>query len=61
MQLHTVALDGTTFISSNTHNIRSRDSAVGVATGYGLDDRGVGVRVPVGERIFTSPRRPDRL
>jgi hypothetical protein len=28
--------------------IRSRDSVVGTATGYGLDDRGVGVRVPVG-------------
>jgi hypothetical protein len=26
----------------------SRDSAVGIATGYGLDDRGVGVRFPVG-------------
>jgi hypothetical protein len=39
----------------------SRDSAVGIATGYGLDDRAVGVRVPVGLRIFTSPRRPDRL
>jgi hypothetical protein len=36
-----------------------RDSAVGIATGYGLDDRGVGVRVPVGSRIFSSPRRPD--
>jgi ABC-type antimicrobial peptide transport system permease subunit len=23
----------------------SRDSAVGIATGYGVDDRGVGVRV----------------
>jgi hypothetical protein len=23
-------------------------AAVGIATGYGLDDRGVGVRVPVG-------------
>jgi hypothetical protein len=23
----------------------------GIATGYGLDDRGVGVRVPVGSRI----------
>jgi hypothetical protein len=32
-----------------------------LATGYGLDDRGVGVRVPVGSRIFSSPRRPDRL
>jgi hypothetical protein len=40
-----------------------RDSAVGIATGYGLDDRGVGVgvRVQVAARIFSSPRRPDRL
>jgi hypothetical protein len=29
--------------------------------GYGLDDREAGVGVPVGSRIFTSPRRPDRL
>jgi hypothetical protein len=36
-------------------------SAVGIATGYWLDDRGVGVRVPVGSRIFSSPRCPDRL
>jgi hypothetical protein len=28
--------------------MRSRDSVVGIATTYGLDDRGVGVRVPVG-------------
>jgi hypothetical protein len=41
--------------------IRSRDSAEGIATVYGLDDRGVGVRVPVGSRIFSSLRRPDRL
>jgi hypothetical protein len=40
---------------------RSRDSVVGIATGYGLDDRGVGVRVLVGSRIFSSPRRPDLL
>jgi hypothetical protein len=39
----------------------SRDSVVGIATDYGLDDRGVGVRVPVGSRIFSSPPRPDRL
>jgi hypothetical protein len=38
----------------------NRDSSVGVATGHGLDDRGAGVRVPVGSRIFSS-RRPDRL
>jgi hypothetical protein len=39
----------------------SRDSVVGIATSYGLDYRGVGVRVPVLSRIFYSPRRPDRL
>jgi hypothetical protein len=40
---------------------KSRDSVVGIATCYGLDDRGVGVQVPVGVRIFTSPNLPDRL
>jgi hypothetical protein len=40
---------------------RSRDSVVGIATGYGLDDRDVGVWVPLWSRIFSSPRRPDRL
>jgi hypothetical protein len=34
----------------------SRVSAGGIATGYGLEDRGVGVQVPVGSRIFASPR-----
>jgi hypothetical protein len=38
-----------------------RGSAVGIANGYGLDDRGAGVRVPVGSRMFTSPYHPDRL
>jgi hypothetical protein len=38
----------------------SRDSVVGIATGYGLDDRGVAIRVPVGSRILSSPC-PDRL
>jgi hypothetical protein len=28
------------------------DCVVGIATGYGLDDRGVRVRVPVGSRTF---------
>jgi hypothetical protein len=41
--------------------VRSCWSAVCIATGYWLDDRGVGVRVPVGSRIFSSPRRSDRL
>jgi hypothetical protein len=39
----------------------SRDSAVGVVIDYGLDDQGVGVRVPVGSRIFSSPHRLDQL
>jgi hypothetical protein len=30
-------------------------------TGYGLDDRGVRIRVQVRSSIFSSPRRPDRL
>jgi hypothetical protein len=28
-------------------------SAVGIATGYGLDCRGVGSSTPIGSRIFT--------
>jgi hypothetical protein len=38
----------------------STSSVAGIAIGYGLDDWGVGVRVPVGSRIF-SLRRPDQL
>jgi hypothetical protein len=29
----------------------SWDGAVNIETGYGLDDRGVGLRVPVGSKI----------
>jgi hypothetical protein len=32
-----------------------------VVTGYGLDDRGDAVRVPVGPRTFTHPYRPSSL
>jgi hypothetical protein len=32
-----------------------------IVTGYMLDDQGVGIRVPVEARIFTSPCRPDRF
>jgi hypothetical protein len=38
----------------------TRGSSVGIASGYGLDDQRVGVRVPVGSSILTS-YRPDRL
>jgi hypothetical protein len=33
--------------------MESRDSSIGIATVYGLDDRGVGFRVPVGAKIFS--------
>jgi hypothetical protein len=36
----------------------NRDSSVSIATGYGLDDKGVGVRVLVGSRIFSMSSRP---
>jgi hypothetical protein len=36
----------------------SRGNVVGIATGYGLNDRGVGVRVAVGSRIFSASSRP---
>jgi hypothetical protein len=38
-------------------NTWNRESVVGVATGYGLEDWGVGVRVPVGSRIFSTSSR----
>jgi hypothetical protein len=44
-----------------TRFMANRDSAVGIGTGYGLDGRRFGVRVPVGPRFFSFPRRPDRL
>jgi hypothetical protein len=40
---------------------QSQDRAVGIATAHGLDGRGVGVRVPVEARFFSSPRRRDRF
>jgi hypothetical protein len=39
----------------------SRNGAVVIATCYGLEDRGVGVRALVGSRIFISPNRSDRF
>jgi hypothetical protein len=39
----------------------SSGSVVGIATDYGLNNCEVGVPVPVGTRIFTSPYHPDRL
>jgi hypothetical protein len=36
----------------------SRDNVVSMTTGYGLDDRGVSVRIPVGPRIFSTSSGP---
>jgi hypothetical protein len=52
---------GYCILSTSTYRVRGRDSVVRIATGYGLDDRGVGVQVPVGVRIFISPCLPDRF
>jgi hypothetical protein len=46
-------------LSNYTFSNRSRDSAVSIATGYGLNDRGITVRVPVWSRIYSFARRPD--
>jgi hypothetical protein len=44
-----------TFSSFNS-TMKTRDSSVGIATGYGLDDRGVGIRVPVVAKfLFWGP------
>jgi hypothetical protein len=57
IRLHDVVLN---FLSTGT-TLVSRDSVVGIATGYELDDRGIGFRVPVVLRIFSSSNRPNRL
>jgi hypothetical protein len=43
------------------HQAQIHDSVAGIATEYGLGDRGAEVRVPVGSRIFSSPYCPDWL
>jgi hypothetical protein len=43
------------------HSLQCRDSLVGIATGYGLDGRGFGVRVQIGARLLSPPRRQDRF
>jgi hypothetical protein len=49
-------------VSYSFYNVFSiADGVAGIATGYGLNDRGVGVRVLVGSRIFSSPRCLDWL
>jgi hypothetical protein len=40
---------------------KNSGSSVGITTGYGMDDRRLGVRVPVEQTVFTSPYLPDLL
>jgi hypothetical protein len=61
--VHDTLIEHISIIIIWLHNVinHSRDSVVGIATGYGLDEQGVGVGVPVGSRIFSSSRCPDPL
>jgi hypothetical protein len=47
------SLLGYLFKSVHIYN-GSMGISVGIATGYGMNDRGVGVRVTVGSRLFSS-------
>jgi hypothetical protein len=44
--------------NNNNNIISSQGNAVSIATVYGLNKRGVGVRVLVGARIFSMSSRP---
>jgi hypothetical protein len=56
-----MSMNSTGFWDVTTCSLVVQDSAVGIATGYGLGGRGVGVRVPVRVIFFSSPRRPDQF
>jgi hypothetical protein len=47
------------YVSYDSHS-RSLDCSVGIATDYGLDDRGIRVRVPIRVKnfLFSTPSRP---
>jgi hypothetical protein len=47
-------------VNQRTFSLQSRDSDIGIATGYGLNYQWVRVRILVRARIFTSSCRPDR-
>jgi hypothetical protein len=48
-----------TFLILYYYHSGVRDSVIGIATGYELDDRGTGVRAPVRSRIFSPLSSPD--
>jgi hypothetical protein len=60
---HTQSRNSRLWIKGKKHNSNCTEttSVVGIATGYRLDNREVRVRVPVGSKISSSLRRPDRL
>jgi hypothetical protein len=45
----------------NTERIKCPDNVVGITTGYGLDDRGIGDLVPLDAKIFSYPCRPEQF
>jgi hypothetical protein len=49
------------YLQNHTQIDESRDSSVGIATGYWLNYQGVGYRVPVRQEFSLSPCSPDRL
>jgi hypothetical protein len=48
-------------LPSTLSTFRNRDSSVGIAVGYGLDDRGSRIRFPAGAGNFLFTTRPERL
>jgi hypothetical protein len=57
--MHTHRMLPRNMILCTIHNTPySWDSVVGIATGYGLDDWGVGFWVPIWSRIFSPVSRP---
>jgi hypothetical protein len=54
-------MNGESHYTEQESGYARRDTAVGVATGYGQDARAATGQVPLGPRIFTSTRCPDWL
>jgi hypothetical protein len=62
IELITTDISRSKFYSSrNTRTSWGSVSVVAITTGYGLDNQGVGVRVPVGSRMAISLYHLDRL
>jgi hypothetical protein len=55
--MHLTKLWAAYFVSFLPVSFEIRDSSVGIALGYGLDDRGSGVRFPAGAGSFSLNHR----